>query len=103
MNKIINGELNEFVDWYDIEGNVINVSDGGIIYADGKYHWYGQALRNLPFSADGKGGQVTDIGVVMYESDDLYHWKYEGVILGCSEDSESELYAPMRFERPKII
>jgi beta-galactosidase len=39
----------------------------------------------------------------MYESDDLYNWRYEGVILPCSDDPSSELYAPMRFERPKII
>jgi beta-xylosidase len=49
------------------------------------------------------GGQMTDIGVVMYESEDLLNWKYEGVILEVSNDPESELYAPLRFERPKII
>ena len=43
--------------WYDTDGNVINASDGGVIYADGKYHWYGQALRDLPFCGGGKGGQ----------------------------------------------
>ena len=39
----------------------------------------------------------------MYESEDLLNWKYEGVILPVSNDPESELYAPLRFERPKII
>ena len=39
----------------------------------------------------------------MYESEDLMHWKYEGVILACSEEPNSPLYGPMRFERPKII
>ena len=47
MEKWVHGEHNEFIDWYDTDGNVINASDGGIIYADGKYHWYGQALRDL--------------------------------------------------------
>jgi beta-xylosidase len=46
---------------------------------------------------------MTDIGVVMYESEDLLNWRYEGVILEVSNDPESELYAPLRFERPKII
>lgn len=97
------GELEEFIPWNDEEGNTINASDGGIIYAEGKYHWYGQSLRPLPSGGEGKGGQSTVMGVVMYESEDLYHWHYEGLILACSEDPASDLYAPMRFERPKII
>ena len=100
MEKIIHGKTNEFIDWLDTDGNVINASDGGIIFADGKYHWYGQAMRDLPFRGKGEGGQVTDTGVVMYASTDLLNWEYEGVILACGE---GELRGPMRFERPKII
>jgi len=103
MNLLKHGELDEFVQWYDEDGKIINASDGGILYVDGKYHWYGMALRPLPSAGGGRGGQSTTVGVVMYESEDLYHWRYEGVILSCSTDPESELYAPMRFERPKII
>lgn len=101
--EIVNGKLEEFIDWYDTDKNIINASDGGIIYADGAYHWYGQAMRALKNGADGTGGQSTVTGVVMYKSADLYKWEYEGVILPCSDDPESELYPPMRFERPKII
>ncbi len=103
MEKWIHGEITEFTDWYDIDGNIINASDGGVIFAEGKYHWYGQALGDLPYGAEGTGGQTTSVGVVMYESEDLLSWKYEGVILPCSQDVNSELRAPMRFERPKII
>ena len=104
MEKWVNGNFDEFIDWYDTDENIINASDGGIIYADGKYHWYGQALRDLPENADILlHGGVTTTGIIMYESDDLYNWRYEGVILPCSDDPSSELYAPMRFERPKII
>lgn len=100
---IINGNLDEFVQWYDDEGNIINVSDGGIIYVDGVYHWYGLQLRALPAGSKGEGGQTTTTGVAMYCSGDLKSWHYEGIILHCSDDPQSELYAPMRFERPKII
>lgn len=103
MKSFYHGEINEFIDWHDTDGNIINASDGGIIYADGKYHWYGMAFRPLPFLGGPNGGQMTDIGVVMYESSDLLNWKYEGVILEVSTDPESELFAPLRFERPKII
>lgn len=103
MKAFCHGEINEFIEWHDTDGNIINASDGGIIFADGKYHWYGMAFRNLPFYSGPDGGQMTDIGVVMYESTDLLNWKYEGVILEVSNDPTSELYGPMRFERPKII
>lgn len=103
MQSFLHGEIHEFVQWHDTDGNIINASDGGVICVDGKYHWYGMALRPLPMAGGPCGGQMTDIGVVMYESEDLLHWKYEGVILAVSTDPESELYAPLRFERPKII
>lgn len=99
----VNGDTHEFIQWLDDEGHIINASDGGIIYVDGVYHWYGMALRPLPFIPGGKGGQVTTTGVVMYRSEDLHSWHYEGVILACEDDPDSELYGPMRFERPKII
>ncbi len=102
MEKFIHGKITDFVDWYDEDGNIINASDGGIIFAEGKYHWYGQALGDAPYHPDGeKGGQTTRTGVVMYASEDLLHWHYEGVILPC--EAEGERKAPMRFERPKII
>jgi Glycosyl hydrolases family 43 len=98
-----NGEVAEHVPWRDTNGNLINAHDGGIIFAEGKYHWYGMALRPLPVSNGEDGGQKTTVGVVMYSSSDLYNWVYEGVVLKCSADPASPLYGPMRFERPKII
>ena len=103
MKAFCHGEINEFIEWHDTDGNIINTSDGGIIYVEGTYHWYGMALRPLPVNCGPYGGQMTTVGVVMYKSKDLLNWKYEGVILEVTNDPESELFAPLRFERPKII
>ena len=102
-HSFLNGPMDTFTDWLDDEGNVINASDGGILYSEGVYYWYGLELRALPAAAKGMGGQQTTTGVVMYSSKDLYNWHREGIVLACSEDPKSELYAPMRFERPKIV
>jgi len=98
-----NGAVTEHLAWNDTSGNLINAHDGGILWANGKYHWYGMALRPLPVTNKLDGGQKTTIGVVMYSSKDLYNWTYEGVVLACSPDPKSPLYGPMRFERPKIL
>jgi hypothetical protein len=98
MESFWHGEINEYIQWHDTDGNIINASDGGIIFAEGKYHWYGQALRPFPDLPGADGGQKTDVGVVMYESEDLLNWKYEGVILATNNDPDSPLFGPMRFE-----
>lgn len=103
MRKIRNGSTKEFAQWYDTDGRIINASDGGVIFHEGKYYLYGQALRPWGFDTEGRGGQVTDKGVVMYSSEDLVNWKNEGVILAVEEDENSPLRPPLRFERPKII
>ncbi len=101
--RIVHGKITNLYQRTDTDGNVIHASDGGVIFADGQYHWYGLRLRPRPFAPKGEGGQVTDTGVVMYASSDLVSWKYEGVILACSQEENNPLRAPMRFERPKII
>lgn len=103
MESFKHGKSTEFIDWLDDEGRVINASDGGIIFAEGRYYWYGQAMRPIGFGLGGTGGQVTDTGVNMYSSADLKSWRYEGVVLSVKNDESSPLYPPLRFERPKII
>jgi hypothetical protein len=102
-SQFTNGLVTQHPAWRDTSGNLINAHDGGILFANGKYHWYGMALRPLPVANGPNGGQQTTVGVVMYSSTDLYNWTYEGVILACSPDPKSPLYGPMRFERPKIL
>mgnify|MGYP002624502867 CR=1 FL=1 len=102
-DRFINGEVTDFPVIADTRGRLLNASDGGIIFVDGVYHWYGMALRPLPAEGGGKGGQATCMGLVMYASRDLYNWDYEGIILPCSGTQGHPLHGPMLMERPKIF
>jgi hypothetical protein len=98
-----NGNFDENVEWKDDKGELINAHDGGIIFVDGKYYWYGLALRPLGKDTAENNGAATTIGVNLYSSINLNNWTYEGVILPSSTDKNNPLRSPMRMERPKII
>jgi beta-galactosidase len=98
-----NGNFDEFVEWKDNRGELINAHDGGIIYVGGKYYWYGLALRPLGRDTAESNGAATTIGINLYSSKNLNNWTYEGVILPTSTEKNNPLHSPMRMERPKII
>ena len=100
---IKNGSFNEYIEWKDNRGELINAHDGGIIIVDGTYYWYGLALRPLGESKDENHGAATTTGITLYSSKNLHNWKYEGVILPTSTNMTDPLRSPMRMERPKII
>ncbi len=101
--KFNNGNIDEFVEWLDTRGEIINAHDGGIIFVSGKYYWYGLALRALGQDKGEKNGAATETGINLYSSNNLLEWNYEGVVLSTSNDVQSPLRSPMRLERPKII
>jgi hypothetical protein len=94
-----NGEIGEFVKFQDVDGNHVEAHHGAIIFAEGKYWWYGQTFHRVPKVHN--IWPATETGVVMYSSEDLFRWKYEGVILPC--EPSGDLEGPMRFERVKIL
>lgn len=98
-----NGNFDEFLEWKDTRGELINAHDGGVIFVNGKYYWYGLALRALGQDKGENNGAATTIGINLYSSSNLLEWNYEGVILSTSQNVISPLRAPMRLERPKII
>ncbi|MDP4261236.1 MAG: glycoside hydrolase family 43 protein [Bacteroidota bacterium] len=78
--------------WRDTHGDTINAHGGGILYINNNYYWFGEK-RNRHGSE----------GVNVYSSKDLYNWKYEGVALGQSEDTLSDIRKGCVMERPKVI
>ncbi|MDR3745515.1 MAG: glycoside hydrolase family 43 protein [Acidobacteriaceae bacterium] len=83
--------------WPDTDGVAINAHGGGFLYRDGMYYWYGE------FKTEGPGGNVANVGVSVYSSNDLYHWKNEGIALKVSDDPASDIVKGSVIERPKVL
>ena len=52
---------------------------------------------------EGEAGNAAQVGVSMYSSRDLHHWRNEGIILAVSDDPQSEIVKGCLIERPKVI
>lgn len=84
--------------WLDNNGVHINAHGGGILFDNGKYYWFGE------HKTEGENGNLANVGVHCYSSDDLYNWVDEGVALSVMPDSSgSDIEAGCILERPKVI
>ena len=85
--------------WLDTEGKRIQAHGGSVIYADGKFYWYGENKEKTFNYHD-----IWHWGVRLYSSDDLYNWKDEGIIcLPQPDDLESPLHPKSKMDRPHIL
>ena len=89
--------------WYDTEGNLIQAHAGAIIYAEGRFFWYGENKEGVTGRATGDVCPIWHQGVRLYSSDDLYNWKNEGVIAIDREHKESPFYPGRIMDRPHIL
>lgn len=80
--------------WKDVAGDTINAHGGGVIFADGKYYWYGEHRS---------GNRKPQEGVNVYSSPDLMNWTYEGLALKASDEPGSDIEKGCIIERPKVI
>lgn len=83
--------------WLDNHGLPINAHGGGILRHDGIYYWFGE------HKIQGTAGNEAHVGVHVYSSRDLYHWRDEGIALKVSTDSKSDIVDGCILERPKVI
>lgn len=83
--------------WPDDQGVHINAHGGGILFHEGTYYWCGE------HKIAGDAGNYAQVGVGMYSSKDLHHWKNEGIVLPVSDDPKSDIVKGSIIERPKII
>ena len=83
--------------WPDNNGIHINAHGGGILFHNDIYYWFGE------HKIEGKAGNKAHVGVHCYSSDDLYHWKDEGIALSVVDDTTSLIVKECIIERPKVI
>jgi hypothetical protein len=91
--------------WLDSCGNPIQAHGGGVIYSQGTYYWFGEnkAGKTRPGILRGLS-RVDVIGINCYSSQDLYNWKFEGIVLPAEpDDPASDLHPSKVVERPKVI
>jgi beta-xylosidase len=83
--------------WPDDRGLHINAHGGGILYHEGTYYWFGE------HKIEGEAGNNAEVGVHVYSSRDLCHWKDEGIALRVSDDPKSDITRGCILERPKVV
>lgn len=84
--------------WTDTDGAVINAHGGGILYDEGRYYWFGE------HKTEGEAGNLAQVGVHCYSSENLYDWRDEGIALPVApEGSGSPIEKGCILERPKVI
>lgn len=81
--------------WPDDKGEHINAHGGCVLYHEGTYYWYGENRTER--------GAATDAGVGVYSSQDLVHWKNEGVALAVSDRVGDDIERGCIMERPKVV
>ncbi len=83
--------------WKDNQGTHINAHGGGILFHEDTYYWFGQHM------IEGDAGNMAQVGVHVYSSDDLYNWTDRGIALPVSDDPASDITKGCILERPKVI
>ena len=83
--------------WPDDKGVHINAHGGGILLDQGVYYWFGE------HKVAGPAGNTAQVGVHVYASKDLYHWRDRGIALDVSDDPDSLITKGSVIERPKVL
>jgi Glycosyl hydrolases family 43 len=93
--------------WHDTNGNPIHAHGGGILHHKGIYYWYGEYKKGptrLVPNQDWECYRVEAGGIACYQSTDLQHWTFNGVVLRPdSTDPAHDLHTSKVIERPKVI
>ncbi len=89
--------------WYDTNGNKIQAHGGSVLYAEGKFWWYGENKAGITGRATGEQCPFWHHGVKLYSSTDLYNWTDEGFAVKESEDKNNPFHPTRLMDRPHIL
>jgi beta-xylosidase len=91
----------------DTRGNPVNAHGAGILKYKGVYYLFGEIKKGKTWLVPGQNWEdyrVPAGGVSCYSSQDLIHWKNEGIALSPTTGNASgELDTSKVIERPKVI
>ncbi|BDI29543.1 glycosyl hydrolase family 43 [Capsulimonas corticalis] len=97
----IGGEFEPGEVWRDTDGAPIQAHGGGVLEYEGTYYWYGENKEGV---TDPETGHLAVVGVSCYSSQDLIHWRNEGLALPAAPDDPAhDLHPSQVAERPKVI
>jgi hypothetical protein len=97
MNPLAKNSFRPGQLWRDDHGVPINAHGGGVLFHEGVYYWFGE------HKIAGEAGNTAQVGVHVYSSTSLYHWRDEGLALAVSDDPASPITRGCILERPKVI
>ncbi len=89
--------------WFDTDGKRIQAHGGSILYAEGKFWWYGENKEGITGRATGNTCPFWHHGVKLYSSTDLYNWKDEGFAIQESNDEKNPFHPTRIMDRPHIL
>lgn len=89
--------------WYDNNKKLIQAHGGSVIYAEGKYWWYGENKEGVTGRATGEECPYWHHGVKLYSSLDLYNWTDEGFVVRESDDKNNPFHGENLMDRPHVL
>ncbi len=90
--------------WLDTDKNPIQAHGGCVLFHEGTYYWFGENKDADTIRNDVIEFQIADpVGISCYSSQDLTHWKNEGIVLSASQIQAVETETLHVIERPKVV
>ncbi len=89
--------------WLDNNGKRIQAHGGSLLFAEGRFYWYGENKEGITGTASGEPCPYWHHGVKLYSSEDLYNWVDEGLVMEESDDIGNPFHPARIMDRPHIL
>lgn len=83
--------------WPDDRGTHINAHGGCLLRHGGRIYWYGE------HKVAGRAGNLAQVGVHVYVSEDFYNWRDAGIAFDVRNSGDPLLRPGCVIERPKVL